>query len=155
MHEIRKAFEQWFKTTYTYRMLEEMNYFKMDLFKFIEAPRNEYRHSSVQIAFITWQSRQGEIDCLKIELNGANERVALMLNHKNVMVNQKNTVIEEKDKRIKELELWNSNQANTIKCKDQNSEQLKILLQKLIDDEYTTMHPSMAYEIQSILQGES
>ena len=103
MHEIRKAFEQWFKTTYTYRMLEEMNYFKMDLFKFIEAPRNEYRHSSVQIAFITWQSRQGEIDCLKIELNGANERVALMLNHKNVMVNQKNTVIEEKDKQINKL----------------------------------------------------
>lgn len=155
MHEIRKAFEQWFKTTYTYRMLEEMNYFKMDLLKFIDTPRNEYRHSSVQIAFITWQYRQSEIDCLKIELKCANERVALMLNHKNVMVNKKNAVIEEKDKRIKELELWNSNQANAIKSRDQHSEQIKILLQKLIDDDYTTMRPSMAYEIQNILQGES
>lgn len=34
-----------------------------------------------------------------------------------------------------------------------NCEQLKELLQKLIDDEYTTMRPSMAYEIQKALRG--
>lgn len=63
MDKCREAFEQWFKTTKAYQMLKEMNYFNMDLFHFVDA-RNEYRHSSVQIAFMTWQSRQAEVDRL-------------------------------------------------------------------------------------------
>ena len=54
-------FEKWFKTTSAYRMLESMNYYKMDLFHWIEA-RGEYRHTSVQIAFMTWVEQQAEID---------------------------------------------------------------------------------------------
>ena len=54
-------FEKWFKTTSAYRMLESMNYYKMDLFHWIEA-RGEYRHTSVQIAFMTWVEQQAKID---------------------------------------------------------------------------------------------
>ena len=54
-------FEKWFKTTSAYRMLESMNYYKMDLFHWIEA-RGEYRHTSVQIAFMTWVEQQSKID---------------------------------------------------------------------------------------------
>lgn len=59
-------FEKWFKTTSAYRMLEAMNYYKMDLFHWVEG-RGEYRHSSVQIAFMTWAEKQSEIDQLKAE----------------------------------------------------------------------------------------
>ena len=57
-------FEKWFKTTSAYRMLESMNYYKMDLFHWIEA-RGEYRHTSVQIAFMTWVKQQAKIDELQ------------------------------------------------------------------------------------------
>lgn len=57
-------FEKWFKTTSAYRMLESMNYYKMDLFHWIEA-RGEYRHTSVQIAFMTWVEQQAKIDELQ------------------------------------------------------------------------------------------
>ena len=57
-------FENWFKTTSAYRMLESMNYYKMDLFHWVEA-RDEYRHTSVQIAFMTWVEQQAKIDELK------------------------------------------------------------------------------------------
>ncbi|MDV2441683.1 hypothetical protein QR665_19830 [Acinetobacter gerneri] len=62
--------------------------------------------------------------------------------------------VDEKDKRIAELKLWNSNQSQTVKLKELSIEQLKELLQQLIDDEYTTMRPSIAYEIQKALRGE-
>ncbi|MDQ9023345.1 hypothetical protein RFI02_19830 [Acinetobacter sichuanensis] len=55
---------------------------------------------------------------------------------------------------IDRLEEWNSNQARSIKTYQGEDEDLKVLLQKLIDDEYTTMRPSMAYEIQKALRGE-
>ena len=58
------GFEQWFKTTSAYRMLESMNYYKMDLFHWVEA-RGEYRHTSVQIAFMTWVEQQAKIDELQ------------------------------------------------------------------------------------------
>lgn len=61
-------FEKWFKTTEAYKMLEEQNYFKMDLFLFVEA-RNQYRHSGVQVAYLTWQHQQVIIDNLKAQLN--------------------------------------------------------------------------------------
>ena len=56
-------FEKWFKTTVAYKMLEEQNYFKMDLFFFVSA-RNQYRHSGVQVAYMTWQHQQAIIDQL-------------------------------------------------------------------------------------------
>ncbi|WP_353174115.1 hypothetical protein [Acinetobacter rudis] len=58
---MREQFEEWFKSTKSYQMLMGMNYFKKDLFHFIDG-RGEYCHSSVQIAFMTWQTRQAEID---------------------------------------------------------------------------------------------
>lgn len=54
-------FEKWFKTTEAYKMLEEQNYFKMDLFFFVGA-RNQYRHNGVQVAYLTWQHQQTIID---------------------------------------------------------------------------------------------
>ncbi|QOW44418.1 MULTISPECIES: hypothetical protein [Acinetobacter] len=54
---------------------------------------------------------------------------------------------------IDRLEEWNSNQAQSIKTYQSEDKDLKALLQKLIDDEYTTMRPSMAYEIQKALRG--
>ena len=62
-------FEKWFKTTSAYRMLESMNYYKMDLFHWIEA-RGEYRHTSVQIAFMTWVEQQAKIDELQKRIDG-------------------------------------------------------------------------------------
>ena len=61
-------FEEWFKTTSAYRMLESMNYYKMDLFHWIEA-RGEYRHTSVQIAFMTWVEQQAKIDELQARID--------------------------------------------------------------------------------------
>ena len=54
-------FEKWFKTTEAYKMLEEQNYFKMDLFFFVGA-RNQYRHSGVQVAYLTWQHQKAKIN---------------------------------------------------------------------------------------------
>lgn len=54
---------------------------------------------------------------------------------------------------VDRLEEWNSNQSQSIKAYQEEGEDLKTLLQKLIDDEYTTMRPSMAYEIQKALRG--
>lgn len=71
-------FEEWFKTTSAYRMLEVMNYYKMDLFHWVVG-RGEYRHSSVQIAFMTWVEQQSEIDELKAEKAGLGERIDLTL----------------------------------------------------------------------------
>src|SRR5690606_28674662 len=61
-------FEKWFKTTEAYKMLEEQNYFKMDLFFFVGA-RNQYRHSGVQVAYLTWQHQQAKIEKLENELS--------------------------------------------------------------------------------------
>lgn len=46
------------------------------------------------------QSRQAEIDCLKVQLDGANERAMMTLNHKNKMVEKKDREIDELKKRI-------------------------------------------------------
>lgn len=56
---------------------------------------------------------------------------------------------------IDRLEEWNSNQAQSIKAYQEEGEDLKALLQKLIDDEYTIMRPSMVYEIQKALRGDN
>ncbi|WP_228257205.1 hypothetical protein [Acinetobacter sp. WCHAc060025] len=61
---------------------------------------------------------------------------------------------QEQQAEINRLEEWNLNQAQSIKTYQNEDKDLKALLQKLIDDEYTTMRPSMAYEIQKALRGE-
>ncbi|WP_424585507.1 hypothetical protein [Acinetobacter baumannii] len=60
----RKQFEKWFKTTDAYKLLEEQNYFKVDLLTFKEH-RNQYQHTSVQIAYMTWQHQQAKVDELQ------------------------------------------------------------------------------------------
>jgi len=61
-------FEKWFKATEAYKMMEEQNYFKMNLFFFVTA-RNQYSHSGVQVAYLTWQHQQAEIDRLSSVLD--------------------------------------------------------------------------------------
>lgn len=48
-------------------------------------------------------SRQAEVDSLKIELNGANERAAMTLNHKNKMVDKMQAEIDELQKRVDKI----------------------------------------------------
>ncbi|MGQ1156710.1 hypothetical protein ACT436_08660 [Acinetobacter baumannii] len=57
----RKQFEVWFKGTDGYKLLEEMNYFKIDLFTFKEH-RSQYQHTTVQIAYMTWQHQQAKVE---------------------------------------------------------------------------------------------
>lgn len=64
----RKQFEKWFKTTDAYKLLEEQNYFKVDLLTFKEH-RNKYQHTSVQIAYMTWQHQQAKVEELQEQLN--------------------------------------------------------------------------------------
>lgn len=56
--------------------------------------------------------------------------------------------------KIENLKLKNNNQYRLIKSNEGEIEDLKSLLQKLVDDDYTTMRPSMAYEIQKAIRGE-
>lgn len=72
MDKCREAFEKWFKTTESYDFLKQMNYFNIDLFTF-NKDRNQYQHSAVQIAYMTWQEQQKRID----ELNQQNEKCRL------------------------------------------------------------------------------
>lgn len=61
---MKSEFEKWFKTTEAYKLIEEMNYFKVDLFTFKEH-RSQYQHSAVQIAYMTYQHQQSKVDELK------------------------------------------------------------------------------------------
>lgn len=58
---MRSEFENWFKTTEAYKLIEEMNYFKVDLFTYKEH-RSQYQHSVVQIAYMTYQHQQSKVD---------------------------------------------------------------------------------------------
>lgn len=74
-------FEKWFKTTEAYKMMEEQNYFKMNLFFFVTA-RNQYSHSGVQVAYLTWQHQQAKINQHQLEIHAlgeANLNQAMML----------------------------------------------------------------------------
>lgn len=64
----RKQFEEWFKTTDAFKLLEEMNYFKIDLFIFKEH-RSQYQHTTVQIAYMTWQHQQAKVEELQKQLS--------------------------------------------------------------------------------------
>ena len=68
--------------------------------------------------------------------------------------NHQQAKIDELQKHVDQLNQWNSNQYQLIKCNESDTQSLKHLLQKLIDDDYTTMRPSMAYEIQEAMRGE-
>lgn len=97
----RKQFEEWFKTTNAYKLLEEMNYFKIDLFIFKEH-RSQYQHTTVQIAYMTWQHQQAKVE----ELQQENLRLAYgNTSYYNQAVKQ-NEIIDELQKRVdKALEL--------------------------------------------------
>lgn len=114
-------FEKWFKTTEAYKLLEDQNYFKMDLFFFVAA-RNQYRHSGVQIAYLTWQLKQTEIDQLKEALE-----IKEQLNEALRVADK------DKDKRIGELEHWNKNQYDLLKQQDLQLENLNSLAMELED----------------------
>lgn len=61
------------KTTNQYTeagMLEEINYFKIDLFIFKEH-RSQYQHTTVQIAYMTWQHQQAKVEELQKRLDRA------------------------------------------------------------------------------------
>jgi len=68
----RKQFEKWFKTTDAYKLLEEMNYFKIDLLTFKEH-RSQYQHTTVQIAYMTWQHQQAKVEELQQDLEAQRE----------------------------------------------------------------------------------
>ncbi|WP_288384619.1 hypothetical protein [uncultured Acinetobacter sp.] len=68
MDKCREEFEEWFKTTESYDFLKQMNYFNIDLFTF-NKDRNQYQHSAVQIAYMTWQEKQKQIDGLEKRMN--------------------------------------------------------------------------------------
>ena len=65
---MRSEFENWFKTTEAYKLIEEMNYFKVDLFKFKDH-KSQYQHSAVQIAYMTYQHQQSKVDELQNNIN--------------------------------------------------------------------------------------
>ena len=104
-------FEKWFKTTSAYRMLESMNYYKMDLFHWIEA-RGEYRHTSVQIAFMTWVEQQAKIDELQ---------------RRNQMLND--NIKEQGQKLVYQNEVIETQSEKLLGLRDEKAE-----LQKRVDD---------------------
>jgi len=83
-----------------------------------------------------------EIDSLKAQLECCRKENAVLLGK-----------VGEGEKRVSELNQWNSNQYELIKRNESHTQSLRHLLQKLIHDDYTTMRPSMAYEIQEALRG--
>ena len=65
--------------------------------------------------------KQAKIDCMKVDLDGANERAMMVLNHKNVMVDKMQAKIDELQKlrSLDEMEINQLAQANQvwqIKC---------------------------------------
>ena len=55
-------------------------------------------------AFLNKQNhiKQTKIDCMKVELDGANERAMMMFNHKNAMVDKMQAKIDELQARVDE-----------------------------------------------------
>ncbi|MGQ0852598.1 hypothetical protein ACT4Y9_10775 [Acinetobacter baumannii] len=60
----RKQFEEWFKTTLSYAILEDSNVWKVDLYAFNE-PTNSYLHLGVQAAFESYQHQQAKVEELQ------------------------------------------------------------------------------------------
>ncbi|MGQ0862925.1 hypothetical protein ACT4XX_10375 [Acinetobacter baumannii] len=80
----RKQFEEWFKTTDAYKLLEEMNYFKIDLFTFKEH-RSQYQHTTVQIAYMTWQHQQKRVDAAYDALKELKEKSEALHHRWNIL----------------------------------------------------------------------
>jgi len=78
---MRSEFEKWFKTSRSYLILKEANYFNLDLFEFNESYKR-YVHNGIQIAFEAWQHQQFKVDELQVKLNGAEERASTCLEYK-------------------------------------------------------------------------
>lgn len=136
-------FENWFKTTEAYKMLEEQNYFKMDLFFFVGA-RNQYRHSGVQVAYLTWQHQQAKIEKLENELSTTKQvlgnvidmEVAKVDNLK-AQLNNMETCYIEKKKEVEELQKTNISLEAGLRKNSKNKQRLlgkNIELQKRIDE---------------------
>jgi len=85
---------------------------------------------------------QSEMERLKAQLECCRKENAVLLGK-----------VGEGEKRVSELNQWNSNQYELIKRNESHTQSLRHLLQKLIHDDYTTMRPSLAYEIQEALRG--
>lgn len=75
---MRSEFENWFKTTEAYKLIEEMNYFKIDLFTFKEH-RSQYQHSAVQIAYMTYQHQQSKVDELQKRVDEQTRHIEMAL----------------------------------------------------------------------------
>ncbi len=58
---MRSEFEKWFKTSRSYLILKEANYFNLDLFEFNESYKR-YVHNGIQIAFEAYQHQQSKVD---------------------------------------------------------------------------------------------
>lgn len=119
-------FEKWFKTTEAYKMLEEQNYFKMDLFFFVGA-RNQYRHSGVQVVYLTWQHQQAIIDDLRSQLNNME---ACYIEKKKQVEDQQKRI--DKYKKLttsirNEFDLWSDDSefADVIEAQIENLEALR------------------------------
>ncbi|WP_228264209.1 hypothetical protein [Acinetobacter radioresistens] len=97
---------------------------------------------AIGLQWNAWQEQQAIINDLKAQLECCRKENAVLLGK-----------LGEGEKRVSELNQWNSNQYELIKRNESDTQSLKHLLQKLIDDDYTTMRPSMAYEIQEALRG--
>ncbi|HEO1785465.1 TPA: hypothetical protein VAM23_001971 [Acinetobacter baumannii] len=102
----RKQFEEWFKTTDAFKLLEEMNYFKIDLFIFKEH-RSQYQHTTVQIAYMTWQHQQAKVEEQAQEIANLKSLIQghELRHQQNLSIKQKLTrKSEELQKRVKFLE---------------------------------------------------
>lgn len=102
----RKQFEEWFKTTDAYKLLEEMNYFKIDLFIFKEH-RSQYQHTTVQIAYMTWQYRFTRMVELEAAVDSLSDENAHFRNKKwdqNEDLTKLQAKVEGLQKRVEDLE---------------------------------------------------
>ena len=59
-----------------------------------------------------WQEQQAKIDILQIKLNGADERAAAVLNHKNKMIDELQARIDVYEKHVKAIKHIHETQFN-------------------------------------------
>lgn len=122
-------FEKWFKTTSAYRMLESMNYYKMDLFHWIEA-RGEYRHTSVQIAFMMWVEQQAKIDELNQHIKRLESKLDSLGADRQELVGQVND-LQKQNAWLSDVAERENNRANNLQ---QDKTSTTILLGKTIQE---------------------
>lgn len=111
--------------------------------KYWEENASKETWANKTVAWNIWQEKQAKID--------DSENTRAVLYRENMDLREKNIELQ---LRVDQLNQWNNNQYQLIKCEESDAQSLKRLLQKIIDDDYTTMRPSMVYEIQQALRGE-